>query len=285
MVCGLSRDLSDLVPHAYTISSLLLHRHRHRDRLQRVVGFVAGGGDDLVDDVHSPEDFAEDGVGSVQSAVVVHADKELRAVIIGVPRAVAFPWHLCHADRASFVRAIAGFWIQPVAGTAGPVQRAIGILTQRIAALDDKFRNDTVEGGSIIEPHLDELDKILDVTRSVVRVEANLDLAEWCCDRDARIDFLKLHGHDQNVTGAGGNGQGAVDIRGKGKGVNQDSPDFSHVMVQPLARVNFEPQESTHDGHGCGNSERDRPPPLMGQPRRQGRRNCAADIGACVHET
>ena len=58
-----------------------------------------------------------------------------------------------------------------------------------------------MEGGSIIEPHLDELDKVLDVARSVVRVEPNLDLAERRGDRHARIDFLKLHGHDAKVTG------------------------------------------------------------------------------------
>ena len=64
-----------------------------------------------------------------------------------------------------------------------------------MAALNDESGNDPMEGGSIIEPHLCKLEKILDVTRRVVRVEANLDLAERRCDRDARIDFLKLHRH------------------------------------------------------------------------------------------
>jgi len=56
------------------VSFLFLDRHRHRDRLQGVVGFVARGGGDLVYYVHSPKDFAEDGVGSVQPAVVRDAD-------------------------------------------------------------------------------------------------------------------------------------------------------------------------------------------------------------------
>ena len=56
-----------------------------------------------------------------------------------------------------------------------------------------------MEGGSIIEPHLGELEEVLDVTRCVVRVEPNLDLAERRRNGDARIDFLELHGHDENV--------------------------------------------------------------------------------------
>jgi hypothetical protein len=94
------------------------------------------------------------------------------------------------------------------------MQRTVGTLTQGIAALDDESGHDTMEGGSIIEPHFGELDKILDVTGSVVGIEPYLDLAERCCDCDTRVDFLKLHGHDQNVTGARGNGQGAADVRG-----------------------------------------------------------------------
>ena len=82
---------------------LFLYRHRHRDRLQGVVGFVSGGGDDLVYHVHPPKDFAEDGVGSIQPAAVCDTDIELRAVIVGVPRAVALSWHLRHGKGASFV--------------------------------------------------------------------------------------------------------------------------------------------------------------------------------------
>ncbi len=56
----------------------------------------------------------------------------------------------------------------------------------------------SMEGGSIIEPHLGELEEVLDVTRCVVRVEPNLDLAERRRNGDARIDFLKLHSHPIN---------------------------------------------------------------------------------------
>ena len=73
---------------------LLFDRYCHCDRLQGVVCFVSDGGDDLVYHLHVPKDFAEDGVGSVQPAVVVHADKELRAIIVGVPGAVVLPWPL-----------------------------------------------------------------------------------------------------------------------------------------------------------------------------------------------
>jgi hypothetical protein len=81
------------------------------------------------------------------------------------------------------------------------------MLAQWIATLNDESWNDTMEGGPIKESHLDELDKVLDVTRSVVRVEPNFDLAERRRNGDTRIDFLKLHGHDQNVTGARGRRQ------------------------------------------------------------------------------
>jgi hypothetical protein len=65
---------------------LFLHCHRHRDRLQGIVGFVPGGGDDLVNDLHASKNFVEDGVGSVQPAVVRDADIELRAIFADVPR-------------------------------------------------------------------------------------------------------------------------------------------------------------------------------------------------------
>jgi hypothetical protein len=52
-----------------------------------------------------------------------------------------------------------------------------------------------MEGGSIIEPHLGELEKVLDMAWCIVRVEPNLDFAKWCRNGDARIDFLKLHSH------------------------------------------------------------------------------------------
>ena len=61
----------------YAIGSSLLHRQLHRDRLQRIVEFVAGGGDDLVYYFHASKDFAEDGVGSVQPTGVREVDMAL----------------------------------------------------------------------------------------------------------------------------------------------------------------------------------------------------------------
>src|SRR6267143_4294780 len=120
-------------PYAYQRSALLLflHRHLYLDRFERIVEFVAGGGDDLVHHLHAPKDLAKDCVGSVQSAAVRDTDIELRAVIVGVPRAVALARDLRHADRASLMRPIAGFRIQPVAGTARTVQGTVWILAQR----------------------------------------------------------------------------------------------------------------------------------------------------------
>ena len=102
----------------------LLHRHRHR--LQGIVAVVSGGGDDFIHYLHASKDLAKDGVGSVQSAAVRDTDIELRAVIVGVPRAVAFAGHLRHADRAPFMRTIAGFGSEKVAVAAGA--RGVGML-------------------------------------------------------------------------------------------------------------------------------------------------------------
>jgi hypothetical protein len=178
---------------------LLFDRHLHRDRFQRIVALVARRGDNLVHHLHASKDFAEDGIGSIQSTVVCDTDIELRAVIVGVSRAVALPWHLGHGDSAAFMRTIVGFGIQPVAGTAGPVQRAVGILAQWVAPLNDESWNDTVKSGAIIEPHFDKIDEVFDVTRSVVRIKTNLDLAELRCDGNARIDFLKLDSHRKGM--------------------------------------------------------------------------------------
>jgi hypothetical protein len=82
----------------YPAYPLLFDRHRHGDRLQGIIAFVSGGGDDLVHHLHAPkhfpEDFPEDSVGSVQLAIVRNADIELRAVIVGAPCAIVFAQRL-----------------------------------------------------------------------------------------------------------------------------------------------------------------------------------------------
>ncbi len=44
---------------------LFLHCHRHRDRLQRIVGFVSGGGDDLVHHRHASKDLTKNRIGPI----------------------------------------------------------------------------------------------------------------------------------------------------------------------------------------------------------------------------
>lgn len=59
------------------VPGLLLYRQRHGNWFQRIVEFVARDGDDLIHHLHASKDFAEDGVGAVQSAAVIDADIEL----------------------------------------------------------------------------------------------------------------------------------------------------------------------------------------------------------------
>lgn len=174
---------------------LFFHRHGHRDRFQRVVGGVAGCGDDLIQHFDAAKDFPEHGVAPVESAVISHANKELRAVVVEVARAVALARHLRHRDGAAFVRAIARFGGQKVAGTAGPVRRPVGVLAEGVAALNEKAGDDTVKSGAVEETHLGKIDEILDVARGIVGIEADLNLAELRDDRRARILLLKLHSH------------------------------------------------------------------------------------------
>ena len=72
----------------YAISSSLFDSQLHRNRLQRIVVVAAGDGDDLVCNLHAPKDLAEDGLSSVQPAVIRDADIELRAVVVEVLRAL-----------------------------------------------------------------------------------------------------------------------------------------------------------------------------------------------------
>ena len=44
---------------------LLLHGHGHGDRFKGIVAVVPDRGDDLIDHIHAPKDFAEDCIGAV----------------------------------------------------------------------------------------------------------------------------------------------------------------------------------------------------------------------------
>ena len=60
--------------------ALFFHRHGHRDRLQRIVGGVAGGGDNLVQGFDAAKVFPEHGVASVEPSVLLisaWADRQL----------------------------------------------------------------------------------------------------------------------------------------------------------------------------------------------------------------
>jgi len=78
---------------------LLLHRHLHRDRLQRNVAFVSRGGDDLVDDVEPAKHFSEDGIAAAETAVVSHEDKELHAVVVELAGPVALALAIISPSR------------------------------------------------------------------------------------------------------------------------------------------------------------------------------------------
>jgi len=52
---------------------------------------------------------------------------------------------------------------------------SIGILTERIASLDDEFWNHTMKDGSIKKIHLRKINKIFHVSWSVIGKEAKLN--------------------------------------------------------------------------------------------------------------
>lgn len=64
-------------------SPLLSHRllffdsYHHCDRLDRAVGLISRGSDNLVDDVEPAEHLAEYRIPAVEPAVLSHADKKL----------------------------------------------------------------------------------------------------------------------------------------------------------------------------------------------------------------
>src|SRR5262245_22090206 len=94
----------------------------------------------------------------------------------------------------------------------------IRLFAQGIAALDDEARDDAMKGRAIIKPHLRELEEIIQMARSILRIKTNLDLAELGCDRDARVDFPEFHSHElESIKGklltARGTGQEARDER------------------------------------------------------------------------
>ena len=95
------------------------------------------------------------------------------------------------------MRAVARLGREKVAGAAGAVRRAVGVLTEGIAALDEKAGDHAVERRAVEEAHLRQIDEVFDMARGIVRIKADLHLAELGDDRRARILLLKLHRHSR----------------------------------------------------------------------------------------
>ena len=53
--------------------------------------------------------------------------------------------------------------------------QAVRFFTERITALNDESRHDPVKGRTVVKLHFYEIDEVFDVTRSILRIEANLD--------------------------------------------------------------------------------------------------------------
>jgi hypothetical protein len=53
-----------------------------------------------------------------------------------------------------------------------------------------------MKGRAIVELHLDEVDEVFDVARSVLRIKADLDLSKLCRNGHAGINFLKFDAHN-----------------------------------------------------------------------------------------
>jgi len=149
----------------------------------------------LVDHFNAPKNFSEHRVAPIEAAIVRETDKKLRPVVVEIPRAVTFPGHFGHGNSPALVRSIARLRIQEEPRPSGSVGISIRGLAQRIAALNDKARDDPMKRRAIVEPHLGEIDEIFYMSRGIIGVEANLDLSEPRDDRRAGILFLKLH-HD-----------------------------------------------------------------------------------------
>ncbi|CUQ67812.1 protein of unknown function [Candidatus Nitrospira inopinata] len=193
---------------------LLLHLDRDPDRLQRVVPFVTRDGGDLIDDVEAPEDFPKDGIAPIKAVIVIQADEELRAVVVEVAGAVALAGHFGHGDGAALVGAVVRFGRKKIAGPSGAVQGSIRLFAERIAALEQKARYDAVERGAVEESQPGEIEKVFDVTRGVVGIEANGNLSKFCDDGEARIFFLELHRHSGTLSRTALLRQGRIE-RGK----------------------------------------------------------------------
>ena len=82
---------------------LFLCAHGDDDRLQRVVSLIARDADDLVDDLDSTKDFTKYRIATIKTAIVVHADKKLRSIVVEVACAITLTRHFGHGQGATLM--------------------------------------------------------------------------------------------------------------------------------------------------------------------------------------
>ena len=80
------------------------------------------------------------------------------------------------------------------------MQVTVGIFAGRIAALDHKTGDDTVEANAVVKTHLNEIDKVFDVSRRSVRVKLQQHVAKLRRDDGAGILLFKLHCHGEEFS-------------------------------------------------------------------------------------
>jgi hypothetical protein len=175
--------------------SLLLDRDGHFHRFERIVSLIPWESYNLVKNFDTSIYFAKHRVASIQSARIGHTNKELGATIVEVTSAVTFARHFRHGQRAALMRLIVRFGRKTIAGPPGAMQVTVGKFAGRIAALDHKTGNDTVETNAVVKAHLDEIDKILYVSWGRVRVELDEHVAKFRRNDGPWIFLFKLQSH------------------------------------------------------------------------------------------
>ena len=188
----------------------------------------------------------------------------------------------------AFVRAVTQSGIEPEARSTGSMPQAVRFFTKRITALNDESRHDP-KGRAVVKLHFYEIDEVFDVTRSILRIEANLDLAELRRDRHTGIDFFEFHHRESNRVRSGRQGGQMDGGQRDGDPAPMRARSTTWVTIFQIDPVSLsldqssakEPRRSTQ----CLRLwQRNRPAPLCGDPRRETWRNCSPKIGTRVHE-
>ena len=111
---------------------------------------------DRIHDVHALGDLAEDRVNLVEMRLGAVADEELAAT--GILAGVG------HGESAGgvLVGIKVGFTLDLVAGPAGPHPSVVGVLGQRIAALNHEVGDHPMEPGAIVKHAVSQLLEVQD---------------------------------------------------------------------------------------------------------------------------